>query len=170
MSRNPLRSEAAAFRLLLLTLVAFAAIALAAVAAGTVAALVVWPVVSALAVAGWARGRRGRPLPSAPAHVGGPDERRILVVAPTLASRLRRLASDLDRPQAQARERAAAAAETLRAPNVVAAPVVGEDPVAAVEDALRTFGGDEIVVLPGDDALVERLRERFALPVSQSSA
>ena len=44
---------------------------------------------------------------------------------------------------------------------------MGDDPVAAVDDTLHTFGGDEIVVLSGDDTLVERIRERYALPVTQ---
>jgi hypothetical protein len=86
--------------------------------------------------------------------------------AATLASPLHRLANDIDPAQEEARERAAAVAGTLVAPHVRTTVVVGEDAVVAVDDALRTFGGDEILVLPGDDALVGRLRERFALTVT----
>ena len=59
---------------------------------------------------------------------------------------------------------------SLSAPHVHVSSAVGEDPVAAVDDALHTFGGNEILVLPGDDSLAERLRERYALPVTQIDA
>jgi molybdopterin-guanine dinucleotide biosynthesis protein A len=62
--------------------------------------------------------------------------------------------------------RAADVVGALGAPQVRVSTVVGEDPVAGVDDALHTFGGDEILVLPGDDSLVERLRKRYALPVT----
>lgn len=163
--RNPFRSEDAAFHFLLLTVAAFGVVAAAAAVGGTVTAVAVWAAVSAVAVAIYARGRE-RPAPAAVEHVGAPDERRIIVVAPTVASPLHRLANDVDSAQEQARERAAAVVETLVTPRVRATAVVGEDAVVAVDDALRTFGGDEIVVLPGDDALVDRLRERYALPVT----
>lgn len=164
--RSPFQSEAAAFRFLLATLASFAAIAIASTAGGWIAGLVVWALASVAALTIYARAGRGRPLPSAPAHAGGPDERRILVVAPVAASPLRRLSNDTDAAQAQARERAAAAAGALQAPNVTATSVVGEDPVLAVADALRTVGGDEIIVLPGDDSLAQRLRDRYALPIT----
>ncbi|MGZ4208932.1 MAG: hypothetical protein ACXVQ6_13680 [Actinomycetota bacterium] len=163
--RNPFRTENAAFHFLLLTVVAFGLVAAASAAGGTVAAVVVWAVVSAVAVAIYARGRE-RPSPAAIAHVGPPDEHRILVVAPTVASPLHRLANDIDSAQDEARVRAGAVVETLAAPHVRARVVVGEDTLVAVDDALRTFGGDEILVLPGDDSLVGRLRERYSLPVT----
>jgi hypothetical protein len=164
--RNPFRTENAAFHFLLLTVAAFGLVAIASVAGGAVPGLVVWAAVSGVAVGIYARGRRERPSPAAVDHVGPPGERRILVVAPTGASPLHRLANDVDSAQEQARERAAAVVETLVTPRVRATVVVGEDAVVAVDDTLRTFGGDEIVVLPGDDALVDRLRERYALPVT----
>ena len=164
--RNPFRSEAAAFHFLLLTVAAFGIVAAASAAGGADAALAVWIGVSLVAVAVYARGRE-RPEPEAIRHVGPPDERRVIVVAPMAASGLHRLANDVDREQERAKARAAAVVATLEAPHVLATSAVGEDPVAAVDDALRTFGGDEIVVLPGDDALVEHLRERYALPVTQ---
>lgn len=163
--RNPFRSENAAFHFLLLTVAAFAII-LAASVAGTVAAVVAWAVVSAAAIGIYARGRE-RAEPEAIRHVGPADERRLVVVAPLNASPLHRLANDVDAEQTRAELRAAAAGDALGAPHVRVSTVVGEDPVAAVDDALHTFGGDEILVLPGDDSLVERLRERYALPVTQ---
>ena len=54
--------------------------------------------------------------------------------------------------------------------HVRAVDAVGEDPITAVDDTLHTFGGDEIVVLPGDEQLAERLRERYAVPVTRARA
>ena len=163
--RSPFRSEHAAFHFLLLTVAAFA-IVIAASLGGTVAAIVAWAVVSAFAVAVYAHGQE-RSEPEVVPHVGRPDERRIVVVAPLRASPLHRLANDVDAEQEDARIQAAAVVGWLGAPHVRVTTAVGEDPVAAVDDALHTFGGDEILVLPGDDSLVERLRERYALPVTQ---
>lgn len=163
--RNPFRSETAAFHFLLVTVAAFTIVA-AASAGGATAAIIAWAVVSAAAVALYARGRERRE-PEIVRHVGPPDERRIVVVAPLMASSLHRLANDVDAEQVQARTRAAAVVRSLSAPHVHVSSAVGEDPVAAVDDALHTFGGNEILVLPGDDSLVERLRERYALPVTQ---
>jgi hypothetical protein len=164
--RNPFRSENSAFHFLLLTVAAFAVVAVASAAGGTVAAIIAWALVSAAAVGLYAGGRASRE-PETVQHVGPPDERRIVVVAPLRASPLHRLANDVDAEQAEARMRAAAVVSSLGAPHVRVSSAVGEDPVAAVDDALHTFGGDEILVLPGDDSLVERLRERYALPVTQ---
>jgi hypothetical protein len=167
--RNPFRSESAAFHFLLLTVAAFAIVAAASAAGGPVAAIIAWAVVSAAAVVLYARGRERR-APEVVEHVGAPDERRVVVVVPLMATPLHRLANDVDAEQAEARQRAAVAVGKLDAPHVRVATAVGEDPVAAVDDALHTFGGDEILVLPGDDSLVERLRERYALPVTQIDA
>jgi hypothetical protein len=164
--RNPFRSEAAAFHFLLHTVVAFAIVAAASAADGTFAAVIAWVAVSAAAASLYARGGKRR-KPEIVEHVGAPEERRIVVVAPLVASPLHRLANDVDSEQARARRRAAAVVGMLGAPHVRVASAVGDDPVAAVDDTLHTFGGDEILVLPGDDSLVARLRERYALPVTQ---
>lgn len=164
--RSPFRSESAAFHFLLLTVGAFAVVAAASAAGGSVAAVVAWAVVSAVAVVVYARGRERRE-PEVVGPVGPTDERRIVVVAPLLASPLHRLANDVDVEEAEARSRADAVVRSLRAPHVQVSSAVGEDPVVAVDDALHTFGGNEILVLPGDDALAERLRERYAVPVTQ---
>jgi membrane protein implicated in regulation of membrane protease activity len=166
--RNPFRSENEAFHFLLLTVGAFA-IVIAASAGGTIPAIVAWAAVSAAAVALYARGRERRE-PEVVRHVGPAGERRIVVVAPLEASPLHRLANDVDAEQAEARARATAVVRSLTAPHVQVSSAVGEDPVAAVDDALHTFGGNEILVLPGDESLVARLRERYALPVSQINA
>jgi hypothetical protein len=163
--RNPFRSENAAFHFLLLTVAAFAVVAAASAAGGTRAAIVAWALVSALAVALYAQGQERRE-PEVVRNAGPAGERRIVVVAPLMASPLHRLANDVDAEQARARIRAAAVVRSLRAPHVHVSSAVGDDPVAAVDDALHTFGGNEIVVLPGDDSLVERLRKRYAVPVT----
>jgi len=163
--RSPFRSENAAFHFLLLTVAAFAIVLVASVG-GMIPAIVAWAVVSAFAVALYAHGGERRE-PEVVRHVGPQDERRIVVVAPLRASPLHRLANDLDAEQVKAKTRARAAVGSFCGPHARVATAVGEDPVAAVDDTLHTFGGDEIVVLSGDDALVKRLRERYALPVTQ---
>ena len=47
------------------------------------------------------------------------------------------------------------------------AEVGADDPALAAEDALRVFGADEVLVV-GDDGMVEAIRERVALPVSRA--
>ncbi|HEY2544311.1 MAG TPA: hypothetical protein VGH92_14820, partial [Gaiellaceae bacterium] len=42
--------------------------------------------------------------------------------------------------------------------------VGADDPAQAVDDALRLFGADEILVV-GDDELAERVRSRVTIPV-----
>ncbi|HKS79666.1 MAG TPA: hypothetical protein VJQ07_12440, partial [Gaiellaceae bacterium] len=110
--RNPFRSENSAFHFLLLTVAAFAIVAAASTAGGTVAAIVAWAVVSAAAAVLYARGRERREPEPVP-HVGPPDERRIVVVAPLTASPLHRLANDVDAEQAEAKLQAAAVADWL---------------------------------------------------------
>ena len=83
-------------------------------------------------------------------HVGG-EEARIRVVAPaSKVSRLEWLTNDEDRARVDAGERARTAADALDAE---AEPEVGDvDPVQAIEDALRTFPADEILlVVPAED-------------------
>jgi hypothetical protein len=105
------------------------------------------------------------------AHAG--EDAEVHVVAPaSKVSFLQLLAGAIDDARAEAAERAEAAAEA--APGD-AHPHVGDpDPLQAIEDALRMYPADEIVVLtaPEDEAswlesgLGERTRERFALPVT----
>jgi hypothetical protein len=45
--------------------------------------------------------------------------------------------------------------------------VGADDPVLAVEDALRTFGADEIVVA-ADEATADAIRARVAVPVRRA--
>src|SRR5574339_99353 len=77
---SPFRSEEAAFRFLLITLGAFALIVFAAWIS-TALGFVTWIVLSAVAVWAYLRQRGPAPEPAHVEHVGGPDERRVLVVA-----------------------------------------------------------------------------------------
>jgi hypothetical protein len=45
--------------------------------------------------------------------------------------------------------------------------VGADDPALAVEDALRVFGADEVLVA-GDDGMFKAIRERVAVPVSRA--
>jgi len=199
---NPLRSEAEAFRFLIGTIVYFAAVAIAAVIDKWFG-LAVFIVLTAVAVGWWARSRRTeRPLQTAPRpHAEG--ERRILVVAnetvggrtltdlihersagvreevlvvtPALNSPLRHWASDEDGARAAANDRLEASLARLRDLGVRARGEVGDgDPLQAMEDALRTFGADEIIISTHPEGrshwlergVVTKARERFAVPIT----
>lgn len=99
----------------------------------------------------------------------------ILVVAPALNSRLRHLFSDIDPAVRNAELRLCECVDRLRVRGVDATGLVGdEDPIQAIEDVLRTFPADELVIsthtpersnwLARD--IVARAQERFALPTS----
>jgi hypothetical protein len=100
---------------------------------------------------------------TASVHVGnGATE--VVVVVPALASTLESLTGDVDDRREEAARTAAALAAAL--PNA-RGEVGADDPALAVDDALRVFGADEIVVA-GDDDLVRRVRSRVAIPVSRA--
>ena len=100
----------------------------------------------------------------------------VLVVAPALNSRLRHWLSDEDEARCRAKERAGACVKQLERSGAHANGRVGDaDPLQAIADALPTFAADEVVIaaesaeLDGRaDALAERARKRFALPVLQA--
>lgn len=192
--RNPLGSESAAFRFLLFAVAGTAAVTAAAILAGARAALLVSAAVMGGAVVHYGRRRRERVLRTAPGHVWSKPERRLLVLvqAPLPAERLeeigrradrvlvvsasdapsvRRWASDVDGARAGARLRVDETVSRLTAMHAATEGTVGDDdPVQAIEDALRAFGGDEIVVSTAGSArgevVASRLRQRFALPVT----
>ena len=194
---NPLRSEGEAFRFLLGAVVYFAAIAIAGVI-NAWAGLVVF-IVLTLGVAWWwwrSRTPEPRPVVASRAPSGPNDERRILVIAnetvggapllerirelassgdarvlvvsPALNSPLRHLASDEDAARAAAQQR-------LDRNGLQASGQVGDgDPLQAIEDALRTFGADEIVISTHPEGrsnwlergVVTGARERFPVPIT----
>ena len=94
------------------------------------------------------------------------DATEIVVVVPALASTLEALTGAVDDRRADAEQTAQSLTRRLSRPGVsVRGDVGADDPVLAVDDALRTFGADAIVVA-GDGALAERIRGRVTVPVT----
>jgi hypothetical protein len=201
--QNPFRSEAEAFRFLIRTIAYFAVIAVAALI-NTWLGVAVFVVATGVIVWWlFFRGDAKRPIQTAPARHGGDDERRILVVAnetvggstlrdrirersegvraevfvvaPALNSPIRHWASDEDGARAVAEARLQESLSLLRAGGVRARGEVGDaEPLQAIEDALRTFGADEIIISTHPEGrsqwlergVVSAARERFAVPIT----
>ena len=188
--QNPLRSEAEAFRFLTVAIGGAILIGVAAYintwAGVVVAVLVVGAVVAWLMRAplytepapllvSSTPGSTHRVLVVAPPGSSGIASRigdgatEILVVVPALASAIEALTGAVDDRRAEAEATAKALASELSRGGVQARGVVGaDDPVQAADDALRTFGADEILLVESDDALVEKARGRFAVPVARA--
>jgi nucleotide-binding universal stress UspA family protein len=99
----------------------------------------------------------------------------VLVVCPALNSKLKHWVSDEDQARAAAEERLGRSIAALEQLGIPARGEVGDaDPVQAIEDALRTFGPDLIVISthpPGrsnwlEHGVVTSARERFAVPIT----
>ncbi|HEY8844159.1 MAG TPA: hypothetical protein VIM23_09675 [Gaiellaceae bacterium] len=201
--KNPLRSEADAFQFLIGAVVYFAAIGIAGVI-NDWAGFAVFVVLSAGVLWWWFRSRRVEaPRQTASTHRGGPGERRILVIAnetvgggplrkqieersagydttvlvvsPALNSPIRHWASDEDPAREEARQRLEASLRRLRENGIEASGEVGDaDPLQAIEDAVRTFGPDEIIISTHPEGrshwlergVVSGARERFAVPIT----
>jgi hypothetical protein len=98
------------------------------------------------------------------------------IVAPILPSRVHYIASDIDRELEEARERLAAALAWAREQGLEADGKVGDPFTAfgAVEDELRAFGADEVIVStlpPGrsnwlEAGILERLRDELDVPIT----
>jgi hypothetical protein len=102
---------------------------------------------------------------------GEAEDVRILV--PTPSRRLDRWLSSEDRARDTAAAWLAASAASLTAGGLAVSGSVGDsDPLQAVEDELRSFAADEVVVItgPGRTEEVERLRGRLALPLTTVAA
>jgi hypothetical protein len=107
-----------------------------------------------------------------------PTDAEVMVVAPALSeSALRFWMSDADEAIARADEVRRTSVAKLDEAGVAASGDTGEsDPQAAIEDALKTFGADRIVVFTheaGDqryreDVDRDALAERFGLPVDHA--
>jgi hypothetical protein len=199
--RNPFRNEADAFRLVLLTLGYFALIVVAA-AINTWLGVAVFVVLTLVAIGALVRARREPPR-QAVIRPSGPGERRILVIAnetvggsplrdlihsrsegveevvrvvcPALMSPVRYFASDEDGPRAAAQERLERSLTRLRELGITADGEVGDaDPLQAIEDALRTFGADEVIISTHPEGrsvwlekgVVRSARERFDVPIT----
>ena len=201
--RNPLRSEEEAFRFVLLTIGYFALIVIGAIINTWVGLAVFVVLTLVVAYVAFIR-PRNEPLPRvAPTLPHPSDERRILVianetvggdtlcdlvvekardgnanvliVAPALNTPLRHLATDDVAARADAQARLDASLERLRKHRVSARGEIGDpDPLQAIEDALRTFGADELIISTHpegrskwlEQGLVEEARRRFAVPIT----
>jgi hypothetical protein len=200
---NPLRSEAEAYRFLLVTVGYFAAIVVATLALGRWAGLAVFVGLTVAAVAYVVRARRAEPARLVTARRGAADVHRILVIAnetvggerlreevhrrsegkeeqvlvicPALNSPLRHWASDEDGARADAQERLNASLSRLRQLGIDAKGEIGDaEPLQAMEDALRLFGADEIIISTHPEGrshwlekgIVEGARDRFTVPIT----
>ena len=201
--QNPFRSEAEAFRFLIRTIAYFAVIAVAALI-NTWLGVAVFVIATGIIVWWlFFRGDPKRPIQTAPARHGGEGERLILVVAnetvggatlrdrirersegvraevlvvsPALNTPIRHWASDEDGARAVAEARLRESLSMLRAGGVSARGEVGDaEPLQAIEDALRTFGADEIIISTHPEGrsqwlergVVSAARERFAVPIT----
>jgi hypothetical protein len=201
--RNPFRSEAEAFRFLLLS-IAYGALIVIGSRINIWLGFAVF--LAGIAVGFWwliFRGRAQEPVQqhAPPAHppgelrvlvvanetVGGRallseirrrvDGRRadVLVVCPALNTPLKHWASDEDGARAAAQERLEASLSAMHEAGIEARGEIGDgDPLQAIEDAIRTFAPDELVVSTHPEGrsnwlergVVEGARERFALPVT----
>ena len=200
--RNPFKSEDAAFRFLLLAIGYFGLIAVAYVI-NKWFGLVVFLLATGAIVAWWlmSRGSEDEQVKQA-APPRPPGEKRLLVVAnetvvgpellselrqharggktevlvvvPALNTKLKHWVSDEDGARAAAAERLEASLEAMRASGLKAEGEVGDgDPLQAIEDALRTFAPDEIVISTHpagrshwlERGVVEGARERYDIPV-----
>jgi nucleotide-binding universal stress UspA family protein len=201
--KNPFRSEAEAFSFVLVSVALFAAVAVAGILGGgwvalgvfLALALGVWagmylrsePGVREQAV--WARQPTathrvlvianetvaGRALRDEVRHRTAGRDAEVLVVCPALNSPLRHWVSDEDEARAKAQERLDESLAALAEDGLEATGRVGDaDPLQAIEDALRAFGADEVIVSthpPGrsnwlERDVIARARERFDLPIT----
>jgi hypothetical protein len=200
---NPFRSEAEAYRFLLVTIGYFAAIVLATLVGGRWLGLAVFVVLTVVGLWWLLRRRPEAPVRTAPPRRGAENERRILVIAnetvggatlreeirrraegyeeqvlvvcPALNSPLRHWASDEDAARAAAQERLGRSLARLSEAGVEARGQVGDaEPLQAMEDALRTFGADEIIISTHPEGrshwlergVVAQARERFGVPIT----
>jgi hypothetical protein len=99
----------------------------------------------------------------------------VLVVSPALSSPVRYWASDVDGARAAAQRRLEGSLSALESVGVRARGEVGDaDPLQAIEDALRTFEPDEVIISThprGRSNWLERdvvthAREVFDLPIT----
>jgi hypothetical protein len=200
---NPFRSEADAYRFVWLT-IGYCALIVAASFVNRWLGVAVFVALTVGAVWWFLRGRREGAAPTAATRSrSADDERRILVVAnetvggsaltdaiheraeryretvlvvcPALNSPLKHWASDEDGARAEAQERLERSLARLRGLGVEARGEVGDaEPLQAIEDAMRTFGPDEVIISTHpegrshwlEQGLVSAARARFDVPIT----
>jgi hypothetical protein len=201
--RNPLRSEADAFRFLLLTIGYFALIVIGALINKWLGVAVFIVLTLVVLYVGFIRGRDEPPTRVASTMSHPDDERRILVianetvagdtlhamikdkskgyrenvlvVAPSQPSPLQHIASDEAPARQAAQQRLDASLARMREAGISARGHVGDaDPLQSIEDALRTFGPDEVIISTHPEGrshwlergIVEGARQRFDVPIT----
>jgi hypothetical protein len=201
--RNPVRTEAEAFSFVIAVLALFAAVAVAGILGNGWIALLAFVVLAPIVFyrylrsdpktvepAVWDRDRGtgrhqilvvanetvvGRALRDEVVKRAREGDAEVLVVSPALNTRLRHWTSDEDNARAAAQDRLEESLAALAADEVEARGRVGDDdPIQAIEDSLRVFGADEIVISthpPGrsnwlERGVVDRAREKFDLPIT----
>jgi GABA permease len=171
---SPFKSEAAAFRFLLVTIGALALIVVASYIS-TALGFLAFLALAGAAVAVYMKQRGPAPAREHVESLGAPDERRVLVVAnetvggeellsaistlalshktrfhvvcPALNSRLKTYTSDEDPARDAAQQRLDVTLARLGSVGIEATGAVGDgDPVLAIDDAVRTYGPSEIVI------------------------
>lgn len=199
---SPFRSEEAAFRFLLITIGAFALIVVASWIS-TALGFLTFIGLSAAAVAVYMRQRGPAPARAHVEPLANTGEHRVLVVAnetvggeellsaistlalsrrthfrvvcPALNSRVKTYTSDEDPARGAAQERLDAVLARLASVGIEAHGEVGDgDPLVAVDDAVRTFTPNEIVISthpPGrsnwlERGVVDSVRARYDVPVT----
>ena len=200
--RNPFKSEDAAFRFVLGTIAYFALIVIASQIA-TWFGLVVFLVLTGVAVV-WLRGGGPSPPPREHVEHGVVEDtwrilllanqtlpgehlraeivrmadgvaEDVLVICPALNSRGETRASDEDGARAAAEVRLAATLDALRGDGISVRGAVGDgDPLQALEDGLRGFSADAIVISTHPEGssnwlergVIETVRARYDVPVT----
>jgi hypothetical protein len=102
------------------------------------------------------------------------DDAEVKVVAPATVSALDWLTNAEDDARAAAMDIAEGTVESLDSPESASAEVGDNDPVQAIEDALRTFRADEILVVTRPEEQADWLEQgvfaddlsRFGVPVA----
>ncbi len=201
---NPLRSEQEAFQFLVAAMGYFGAIALAAAFGGVWAGVSVFAVLSVAGVAWFLNRNRhldppgpvesrttpadvhhvlvvanetvaGRKLHEAVRRAADGKPSRVLVVSPALNSPLRHFVSDEDKARGAAQERLDRSLHALAGAGIDARGEVGDaDPLQAIEDSLRTFGADEIIISTHPEGrsnwmekgVVSGAQQRFTVPIT----
>ena len=202
--RNPIRTEAEAFSFVIVMGVLFGAVALAGWLGNGWTALAVFLALGVGAWAGiymrsepkelepavWERRPHpgpkrilvvanetvaGQALRSEIVERASGRDADVLVVCPALNSPLKHWASDDGGARAAAQQRLEASIASLARDGIEARGEVGDsDPLQAIEDGLRTFAADEVIISthpPGRSNWLERnvvalARERYDIPIS----
>ena len=201
---NPFRSEQEAFQFLIAAMAYFGAIAIASVLGGVWAGLGVFVLLTTGGVIWFLKRNRhleakepvssratpadehrvlvvanetvaGRRLHEAVRRATEGRRARVRVVSPALNSPVRHFVSDEDKARREAQRRLDHSLLELDDDGIEASGEVGDaDPLQAIEDSLRTFGADEIIISTHPEGrsnwlergVVSGARRRFTVPIT----